>query len=696
MGKVGKYIRYYAYLCIFAAVIMARMGKDIFSNYYVFRACGFVVLGYCIEYIVCIFKRKKEKYVEEYNFKYIVQSFFLTGFLGLWFLIALLYPCTDKSNRLIIFVQIVSIVISFIFWTIKFVPNLHKFTKKGLSLIKENIYTIPILLCTFVLSIPAFQLQPFYDENTYFNLAQNLLEYDFSIKNSWLILCDHLSMGTNFFLLPGLIISGGRIWGIRIIIFFLVLIMSWCTYWICRFYLKKYSRWISILATAVLIVFPTTVSTQNLNVDYFSLLFLPILIAAYLYGYKILFFIFALCLCFSKETSAILYLGFVCGVLLKEYVERDNKIKLLNFIKENVSDLVYYLAPIGFWGTSFIANYFAPNLTIWGQYVNDNGEIVNHAYGHYGTNLSNVIMLFAQFFLENGVWLVLLLSIILLIYAKKKGADFTFLRKYYPYIGAIIGNVFINCIYTTYYNYRYKSMVAYLVVFLSILICCEVISFLFEHNVGFKICLGMSLLCCLFLIEQIYVVDPLTLYIERNAMFPSFDEIIEMKNMDKNYPIHDIKISDTINLTFYIRPLLLEKIMKDIEYDDNTLVILGGDTNEGRISLDMGYFSRWYLYYYPEAKKLSLQSENAFDEEAHVANVAAYNLDSDGRLNFYDPYMDNLDWMSEFSRIIYIDYDHEVEFDVEDFATRFCFSEYELISKEHYFSWKANVYELYK
>ncbi|MCR4657350.1 MAG: hypothetical protein K5770_14170 [Lachnospiraceae bacterium] len=635
---LGRMLSIAGYLLIFLSMAVGRADLKTTSSV----LFGMSLLLISVRYVTDII------YNVSYGKGHILQAVIvITGFV-FWFGIALISPFTEKKHVLIIILEAATLFIMAFFWYRQLIrkdilKDLNRITVKR---IRYNWGIIVCIAYTLAMSLGTLKWIPIWDDLVYTNALVDARDFDFILPDIDL-LDGHLSYAVNILLFPGVHMSRTNpYFGIRIILLFYLLIDSVLIYFIFKKLLPSLSNIEITILSVVFLSFAPVIGIQSPNLDYIGMILLIAMVFFYYYGYHYMFMISAILLCFTKEPLALLYGGFLAGMLLKEKIIRRGESK-----RSCTPKVLLFSMPLIMW--LIIFSIFAVKGSadgsynpqkIWGSLgIQDSeqddssegmdkekvvkgpeqiiGEIdsihesiqsKNGVHSRYPYVISKLIEMFVFHFL----WIPF--SLMLIFYSVRNLKNLKNLTELSPIISAIIIAGITNCVCRTDDIYRNVVAGSILVLIVSLTGVCL---FIKKRTLRNRL---LIILCVLFNIEHYTIIDPATLF--NRDVYNSGDGKIVYLDSDSS---KDILISPVIqvNRQGYDYGNLIETVLKKINYDENTLVLVPEMNDKRNIETIRGVYYGGGLWYDAEKKKLITMPCMSEDKTEVLWGNFAYNGD---------------------------------------------------------------------
>lgn len=506
------------------------------------------------------------------------------------------------------------------------------------SFIKNHAGILGILIIFAILSIQDFGIWFKSDSYTYYNsIVKNKGNWDMSLNTlSAFLMGGHTAYAYSFFLYIGEYIWHNFGYGIRAINLIFSEITIICFFAICSLIFKNLRKAECLLLTAIFAFSPLFFGISYLMSSDFPLLcFFVIFVFCYSYDLKILQWLAALALCFSKEIGIVILFGFYIGECASKYADREKNARL-GVIKE----LFYFRNFFPYSGALF---YLAPILLSNAGWMNNLRNLFFKTSEVKSKNLPNLIVKWhyylykiEELFIMNFMWVILLFILVTIfiitirmfkldnkrIYLKEKLHNIFKGKFVLPLFFSYIMFIAINMLYFTYVHYRYIQLA---IVFHILMLGVAIGYVTKKQRIRVMI---LSIFTTLFLVESYITIDPITYLV-----MPQFDagngKVVNTRHYfygGDSYGFGFIENDEEIISKVYLHEGLdynrqqlglqyvLEKSLFKIGYNSNKLIVLD---NFG------GWFENtcWSLFganrtdgYYWDKKAYTVTSDNQNDE----------------------------------------------------------------------------------
>lgn len=389
---------------------------------------------------------------------------------------------------------------------------------------------IVILLLFGILSIQDFGIWFKSDSYTYYSsLIKNKGTWDFTLNSlSSFLMGGHTAYAYSFFLYIGEYLWHDFGNGMRIINLIFSEVTILCFYAICHKLLKGLRKGEKVLLTGIFAFSPLLFGISYIMSSDFPLLcFFVIFVFCYLYDLKILQWVSALAICFSKEIGIVILFGFYIGNCIYRYVSKHHKYNIFGMIGAafNLKSIFLYSAAFFYLVPIILSNAgWMKNLRDIFAKTSENTSVT--PLPNLITKWHYYIYKLEELFIMNFMWIITLLLLITLFiliirFLKEKGKLALIKQKLnnifedkavMPLIFSYIMFLAINMLYFTYVHYRYIQ----LAIFFHILMLGVIIGKL-TANHKFR-CILLGAILTIFLCESYVTLDPLT-----HLTMPKFD-----------------------------------------------------------------------------------------------------------------------------------------------------------------------------
>lgn len=445
---------------------------------------------------------------------------------------------------------------------------------KILSLIKNNIPLLILIIFSFIIRVPQLGTAIRWDSSVYYSqLIVACESFDFTIgsfiKNFGLAGHPTYAYAAGAaifeFLFPRQTI------GVQIYQLILSVAVCLCIYLIIRKCTRK-SQMECAIGAGIVSCSPVFLGTYSyFHVDFGIAVFTIFVICTHIYKKYLLFSVACICLVFTKETGIVLLFGYFLFYVLSCYIHEKGKLieKVKNIFCKPV---VLIMMVIGGVGAIYLFLSIFVFKSGWGGSVefvdNSSQEIAlgSEMIGYFSFQVDYILFKIQQMITSNFAWLSLLIVLIIIIIKKKqkKMGDI-----YLPIIGgggAICFFLLFSCVYVTFTLIRYNIVVELFInLFLGILVV-NCFSKYFVYVIS-------SSLIGLFCLQGYLSIDPI---------MGSFGQRLEtggtpliLSNIEETTYYGDYLV---YNYHYSYLDRGLQKIFTEIQYDQNTDIVLCGNS----------------------------------------------------------------------------------------------------------------------
>ncbi len=323
--------------------------------------------------------------------------------------------------------------------------------------------------------------------------------------------------------------------------------------------------------------------SYTINIDFALFCFFVWMVWANIYNYKIFQYLSIILVCFSKEFGVALVFAYFIGLYIFKYlIFREDRITL----KGLHSELYNLIGPI-LWAVELFLLNDGWAAVLNGKtrgYSDIKGGTVNKYFNSFHFDLDYIAVKFKELFVMNFAWVTVLIIILVFILIllmkliKKKRLD-KFISSYeVALLISAIAFISINCIFFTYTHYRYLQ--------LNIFFMMLLVAFAMERLrlANALKCIFLVVIAASYIVSCYVTVDPLTLsnftnINTGNGTIVSTKSISCAKVCRINPNAKDVRNNVMLDGTAYNRQMiglqqLIEKTLKDINYDGSQLVIV--------------------------------------------------------------------------------------------------------------------------
>lgn len=543
------------------------------------------------------------------------QILTVLGGLVLFWNLAILSGETNKTNINIFVLAIESFILnaSFFLQLQKYIEkNIKKGKKEWISqsrtYFKDNLHIFIIIGVFLFLSLDIFSTWLNSDGFRYYSNMHLCRNWDFLDFNQ-LKLCGHNCQGYVIFALLGEFIFPNTVDSIRLINILIGVINIFAINGIIKKMCPNSALLQQALFLSILAFFPGIFSMMaEINIDFPALSFMIWLFYSYLNHKYVFQGICGLLLCFSKETSILVYVFFMIGYsTLKFFTVCRTQENIVTKVKI-FFDLPYVVSLFG--GILWLAYFFYSNNNIgWSDAHERTGAIREGLFtiNSFGWSFDYFLFKCRQVLFLNFTWVILSIVLLTVLFTilKKKRNSFTMnqnLFYYLPILLAGLSGIIYNIIYITWTNYRYIIQFVFFILLTSIYILNGL---KITHRLKMIIC---SIMLFIILLSN-YTTDPIA-----TRIFVSFQTSENCKmvttpafNVEDSYVIfqsnRELEKGGWSDAMIYNKQYsywghTIDKILDDINYNKDTLIImpnvLGNDAEMfarifGRYSASLPY-----------------------------------------------------------------------------------------------------------
>lgn len=542
-----------------------------------------VILGILLLSLVLslLFLLKKNEYIGVSG-----QLFLCVLVLTVFWDSALLSQYTEKGNKIIIALGTIFINSAVILLYIKLFGNFKLYLRKIIRWMRKE-WPMLIIVALFtagaIISIDSWLSAGAYDYFCSINYAARWNMTSLSI----LRVCGHDSQSFSFFLLIGQFIFGKGVWSARL----MLILMADVTIICFNLFLKKFMPAISVLLRILFVSMfafsPLLYGMIEETVpDYCTLFFFVWMMTAMIYNQKILEGVFAILLCFSKETGVVLYLTYLAGIVLFKlcHCKKKNIISKISYAIINREVIVNCVA-----GWLYIVIFLLRETTVWtGGTETVASSLTERTYNTIRFDFWYIVYKCRQMLTPNFLWIYIgaigvtfILCIVRWVVHKKRkqSAKLKYInsQEFWCMITACVGYLMLSFLYITWTNYRYTiSSLFFICVFFDI-----VIVWLMNEKNRKWIFGGVSVLLVLTIASNYVTLDRVfgpryTYDIGKDRLL---NNLYFYSGENNNMLVDELvgkfgSVSPVYNREYVYIGKTIEKALQQIEYDDDTLVLL--------------------------------------------------------------------------------------------------------------------------
>jgi len=508
---------------------------------------------------------------------------------------------------------------------------------------KKFLSYAPIAMVSVVFTVLAsfqFSLIPRYDGGTYYSALIDATEnFTYTIDSllSNFALNLHPMQGTTLFIGTGEMLFPKQIVGVYGVTLVLSLAAIFCLYGIMGLIFPGKAPWLKAAGTAVFAFCPYVLGLfSHINPDYFTTLFLVILVYTFAQELDYLAAFTSILLVFSKETG-ILFAGsfLVSAILIRTAkIEGSNyfaKLKKYLFPKRL---LLYSLAPLLFAYYALILKRltFGESFTNKSLFRWDNGGV--HCFG---ININYISARLGQGLFWNFLWITTLLFVITVFvyfFRKTKGTAGDLFEKStdFSILAGIILSSFVylifSCLFITAMCPRYNVC---FVLFLS-LVSVWTISYIWRHQLVVKIMMGGLIL--LFLFQSYFNLDP-SLMVGHEKINLGYQYIYSPTKYNSESYVGEMYVC---NITYSYSENLLDQMMKKINPDKNDYFLTTDDNWYELCLIGDARLSSNPIYWDPVREKRTYDSKGDDVFIPKISSCSSSDILSDKVLDLVDDF----------------------------------------------------------
>lgn len=674
--KRGAFSLYFS-LFAFVAAMLSSLAGAIPGASDVLFLMSIIALGYLP---LLSIKKSNYRFLERWMKQLTVFYLFLAAFWDISIYLCT-YSQTDDVNHVILVAGL--IVFNFSAAAGLSILLKHHMSKRGslLSFFQKNAGILIFLLVYFLININGLSYWIKSDSNVYYTcIVKQCGNWDFTLRSltSSFSLGGHLSYGYSIFAFIGQAIFPVHGIGIRLVdigIYFVSIVMFWK---ILQMLFPKATR-IEVLLYTMFFAFTPIVSgiLFEINIDLPLLCFFIWFIYFHMTDKKILCFLAALLLCFSKELGSL----FVVGFFISRYFY--NRIILKK--KQSLS------------GTSMLTMAIGPYLFFQSTICAREGWAKQSLVAQESSGLMNATIQFSphyifiklkQIFALNFQWIfvILVLFLVVMVIARK-------LKVHLNEIGFCLtvlfcGSVLFNFLYFTFTHSRYLQIEAFFFGLFWAYVWQKLV-----RSGKIRIIL-VSFFTMIFAVESIITLDPLSLALFRNvnvgerkiislveyATLPETGAqlLTEEENEKIDLKIHILRDYVQYNKDYIHLEKIIEKALDDMNY-----------TSDIAICIPPIFQDTAYTY------------ENLFGFDVNLAYWDAktknvfYNIDNIESEHYYKIQWVDVtqaeEWLKNGTEVWYFDFPFQTLWDKDGFLRSY---EIEQTLEENSIGWSMKAYKL--
>ncbi|MGN0328158.1 MAG: hypothetical protein ACI4D4_04170 [Lachnospira sp.] len=626
-------------LIMFIAVVLIQMGRVatpiLMTVFMLEQAVYTAVTVYAI----------KEEYAEDYVQMKLIICIIATVFFACYIAVV---GYGDK----VVDICALSIFVACVLWAVKFFKE-YKF--------KFNGWLIVSCLIFLILNIHSLVQAPMSDSTIYYMLFHDFKKMN--LYNDWVLafnFSSHLSMGYSLFLCSAEFLSN-FFYNETLVLQSMNMILAFITIVkfkkILDFFYAEKSNALKCLMSTLFVFAPSFLGLfWNVSVDYFMMCSFVWFLSAEVHNQKYLKGFFSFLFVFSKEPAILIYFVYVAVKYIFLYARQIKNKKSWNILKVIDVEFLFYVIPAAVWAIIYMIIFRI-------------GEDWSTTSGNsWSSDSSFVILKIKQMTIMNFSWIAVILCLIALIVyiaRKVKGKEEKILAPdndralfIFSIVGSAVGIIVSNLVLATFAHMRYIQVLSVDVALLSILSIFYVFSN--RQIIADAVC---GIYGILLLIQSFYGID-----IVSKNVFNKLDygngylissEVLEFDG--KEYLAMGDAVAYNQEATYYSR--VLEKFIRKIEYDKNTLFIYPDIAEDWESHLYVcGYFFgnfRWD------------ERLNVLAADSDYKLKFAYEYDYIDFSNYDRIYYLNLPYASKYSERKYTEADSIETFDEQFLSCRF-------------------------
>lgn len=548
--------------------------------------------------------------------------------------------------------------------------------------LKRHWFICLVLLVFVLLSIETLDIWPRLDTDIYYHYLQLALNWNFSFDSLDLLrLGGHQCIAYSIFGLVGMFLTPYKMAGVLIVNLILWVVAISCFYKILQKLFPRLSCLTRGGLTAILAFNPLCLGIiYEINLDLPMTCFFIIVLWAFLYEKNIILAVTAMCLVFSKETGIILLFGLAVGWFLVKIGESVKVKKCLLLQDREIKRFISFVMPAVWFLT------FQKAGMLWRQ-DSVSLSVSSSGMDNIGIHPSNIIIKTKELFCLNFNWILCIGVLIACVWGIKRLVSeeranvYRRIKDFLPIVMAMGCFVVFQYIYITYCHIRYiMPFIPCLIILFAVFI-----SSLKNYKAQIWICGIISLLM---LAQSFYTIDPMTLIVSNKINIGKTQLIttrtfvrgvnneIRTEQTDPDLiPYLEMTQSAIYNRQFLYFEKAFEGVLSQIDYDDNTLILVAPIYEVVPDMTWVSLFGRWYdknLYYDTSNGKITV------DTRMDILNIQVL---SEG---IEVPY-------GEYNEIFLLTFPYNSLFDTEAFL-----EQYNIIDEfEYYYRfWEIDVHQL--
>lgn len=461
-----------------------------------------------------------------------------------------------------------------------------------------------VAIVFIVIRLAQFDTLPRWDSETYFAALRKACEnyeYDFPSLINNFFLAGHVSLGYALFLAMGYFIWPNAAQGVYAVNLLLSFAGFCCTWGILRHAVKRKTSLQLLLAAFLIWCMPLTLGTfSGISLDYGIMLFLVFLLYSHIKQQYLLMLFWALALATTKETGVICLAGYGVICVLQKFLYQHGSFRDrgLALLKEKAMWIL-----LGSGGAFLLmrALQLLFGKSSWGTGISKSG-----LHNVFKWQWDYVLLKLQTFFLLNFYWVLALLMLYCVLasaFGKKQRLRYLLLKneEICCAIGAAAAFIVFSCIYLTYNNPRYNVVVEYILA----LVCVIFVMWTITEQTVCNLVIGQ--LCVIMLVQSYYTVDPVT-----KAVFPKVNTESAFPMVTtgwSGYPSLQADITVYNNQYTYLDKAY-DKILSNIGYDENTVLIMWGSYEKGTRAAAIQGIRDTYYWDKKQHKRVMEESKN--------------------------------------------------------------------------------------
>lgn len=461
-----------------------------------------------------------------------------------------------------------------------------------------------VAIVFIVIRLAQFDTLPRWDSETYFAALRKACEnyeYDFPSLINNFFLAGHVSLGYALFLAMGYFIWPNAAQGVYAVNLLLSFAGFCYTWGILRHAVKRKTSLQLLLAAFLIWCMPLTLGTfSGISLDYGIMLFLVFLLYSHIKQQYLLMLFWALALATTKETGVICLAGYGVMCVLQKFLHQHGSFRDrgLALLKEKAMWIL-----LGSGGAFLLmrALQLLFGKSSWGTGISKSG-----LHNVFKWQWDYVLLKLQTFFLLNFYWVLALLMLYCVLasaFGKKQRLRYLLLKneEICCAIGAAAAFIVFSCIYLTYNNPRYNVVVEYILA----LVCVIFVMWTITEQTVCNLVIGQ--LCVIMLVQSYYTVDPVT-----KAVFPKVNTESAFPMVTtgwSGYPSLQADITVYNNQYTYLDKAY-DKILSNIGYDENTVLIMWGSYEKGTRAAAIQGIRDTYYWDKKQHKRVMEESKN--------------------------------------------------------------------------------------